>query len=203
MRLTRSGCAGGRRRRVSFAGPAAKSARRSSRPMMQSTRQFSRSISPVSTTLACDGHFKPQSSPSKARPPPRRRSREICGQVCGSDRTLARVPSAGLQRQIGPIVRPGRGRGHASPAISGRGRACNAAPAGTASPDLPALPPGIRDGGPCLQDRGGEAGRRCRALFTHLNSPMPRQSKDRGSEFDARDLPLAAYEFERSTVPAI
>ncbi len=83
MKSTRSGCIGGHRRQVSFAGRPATSARRLPCSMTRSEQLFSEATSHVSTSLGCGELFKLQSSSSKEqRPSPPRLSGETYGQVC-------------------------------------------------------------------------------------------------------------------------
>jgi hypothetical protein len=83
MNSTRSGSSGARWRQASFAGRPTKSARQSSRPIVQNECTFSKNTSPGSTTRNCGEPFKPSLMLSKFRCPLfSRRSDENSGEAC-------------------------------------------------------------------------------------------------------------------------
>lgn len=79
----RWGSGGGRQRRVSFAVPAVKCAKRSSRAMIQREQPFSRNTSHASRILDCAERFRPRSgsTENRARRPARTKA-NILGQAC-------------------------------------------------------------------------------------------------------------------------
>src|SRR5262249_18906 len=79
----RWGSGGGRQRRLSFAVPAVKWAKRSSRAIIQREQPFSRNISHASRILDCAERFRPRSSSTenRARRPARTKA-NILGQAC-------------------------------------------------------------------------------------------------------------------------
>jgi hypothetical protein len=89
MKSTPSGFGGGRRRRISLAEQASRSARRSPRRPGAGGRPFSRSTSHASTTFDCGEPSRQRSSSSKDRRlPPRRPRGTIYGRDCAGDRPL-------------------------------------------------------------------------------------------------------------------
>ena len=202
-RSTRSGCSGDRRRRVSFAGQAAKSVRRSPRSTM-----------PKRAAILENHIARIDDRSIAARVSSRGRARAKIAACLLEDQAakfvgrFAPVNHAALPTsQSASIVRPRRARRRASRAISGRGRAYNAARAGRASRASPDRPTASATYALRLSTPS-EWSRQDRTLHSSCVdsselSCRPDDPMTEGSRIRAEDLPSTAYEFERAAAPAI